>query len=224
MRRPEDWFRQAELDVQAATDARDHAHYEWACFLAQRRARRPSSPPTTGRERRLGATRSRACSRSSTAFLPKSWRRASRSTATTSRHTTHLPPERGAGRPIHRARRTPRTRGCEAGARPCQRSRYTGLTTGGHAASGVWLRALRAAGGPGGGLDRIAGSERLVGPQRRRRRGDRRRGCGAVSGPLAGVRSLAHPGLPPDVFVYTHEERADWGDRFERVEWDNVLY
>jgi HEPN domain-containing protein len=35
MRRPQDWLRQAELDLQAATDARDHGHYEWACFLAQ---------------------------------------------------------------------------------------------------------------------------------------------------------------------------------------------
>jgi HEPN domain-containing protein len=35
MRRPDDWFRQAELDLEAAVDARASGHFEWACFLAQ---------------------------------------------------------------------------------------------------------------------------------------------------------------------------------------------
>lgn len=35
MRRPEDWLRQADLDLGAAADARATGHYEWACFLAQ---------------------------------------------------------------------------------------------------------------------------------------------------------------------------------------------
>ena len=35
MRRPDDWIRQAELDLQAALDLRAGGHFEWACFLAQ---------------------------------------------------------------------------------------------------------------------------------------------------------------------------------------------
>jgi HEPN domain-containing protein len=38
MRRPRDWFRQAELDFAAASDSLDHHHFEWACFLAQQSA------------------------------------------------------------------------------------------------------------------------------------------------------------------------------------------
>jgi HEPN domain-containing protein len=38
MRRPHDWFRQAELDLAAARDARRFAHHEWACFAAQQAA------------------------------------------------------------------------------------------------------------------------------------------------------------------------------------------
>jgi HEPN domain-containing protein len=38
MRRPRDWFRQAELDFAAASDSLDHRHFEWACFLAQQGA------------------------------------------------------------------------------------------------------------------------------------------------------------------------------------------
>lgn len=38
MRRPGDWFRQAELDLAAARDARDSGHYEWSCFAAQQAA------------------------------------------------------------------------------------------------------------------------------------------------------------------------------------------
>lgn len=38
MRRPGDWFRQAELDLAAARDNAGMAHYEWACFLAQQAA------------------------------------------------------------------------------------------------------------------------------------------------------------------------------------------
>lgn len=38
MRRPEDWFRQAELDLAAASDLHGHRHFEWACFLAQQSA------------------------------------------------------------------------------------------------------------------------------------------------------------------------------------------
>ncbi len=38
MRRPWDWFRQAELDLAAAGDARRGGHYEWACFAAQQAA------------------------------------------------------------------------------------------------------------------------------------------------------------------------------------------
>lgn len=35
MRRPQDWFRQAQLDLAAAQSAREHGHNEWACFAAQ---------------------------------------------------------------------------------------------------------------------------------------------------------------------------------------------
>jgi len=35
MRRPDDWMRQAELDLAAARDIAATEHYEWACFLAQ---------------------------------------------------------------------------------------------------------------------------------------------------------------------------------------------
>jgi HEPN domain-containing protein len=35
MRRPEDWLRQSELDLAAASDARRDGHFEWACFLSQ---------------------------------------------------------------------------------------------------------------------------------------------------------------------------------------------
>jgi HEPN domain-containing protein len=38
MRRPHDWFRQAELDLAAAADARRGGHHEWACFAAQQAA------------------------------------------------------------------------------------------------------------------------------------------------------------------------------------------
>ena len=38
MRRPRDWFRQAELDLAAAADARRSGHHEWACFAAQQAA------------------------------------------------------------------------------------------------------------------------------------------------------------------------------------------
>lgn len=38
MRRAHDWFRQAELDLAAARDARRHGHHEWACFGAQQAA------------------------------------------------------------------------------------------------------------------------------------------------------------------------------------------
>lgn len=38
MRRPGDWFRQAELDLEAARGARQGGHYEWACFAAQQAA------------------------------------------------------------------------------------------------------------------------------------------------------------------------------------------
>ena len=38
MRRPRDWFHQAELDLRAAGDARLSGHYEWACFAAQQAA------------------------------------------------------------------------------------------------------------------------------------------------------------------------------------------
>jgi HEPN domain-containing protein len=38
MRRPQDWLRQAELDLAAATHAMAAAHYEWACFAAQQAA------------------------------------------------------------------------------------------------------------------------------------------------------------------------------------------
>jgi HEPN domain-containing protein len=38
MRRPGDWFRQAQLDLAAASDAEGQGHYEWACFAAQQAA------------------------------------------------------------------------------------------------------------------------------------------------------------------------------------------
>ena len=38
MRRPGDWFRQAELDFAAARDASKAGHHEWACFGAQQAA------------------------------------------------------------------------------------------------------------------------------------------------------------------------------------------
>jgi HEPN domain-containing protein len=38
VRRPRDWFRQAQLDLAAARDAAAAGHYEWACFAAQQAA------------------------------------------------------------------------------------------------------------------------------------------------------------------------------------------
>jgi len=38
VRRPKDWFRQAELDLEAARDNQRTGHFEWACFLAQQAA------------------------------------------------------------------------------------------------------------------------------------------------------------------------------------------
>ncbi|MDP8959427.1 MAG: HEPN domain-containing protein [Actinomycetota bacterium] len=38
MRRPRDWLRQAELDLEAAGGAREGGHHEWACFAAQQGA------------------------------------------------------------------------------------------------------------------------------------------------------------------------------------------
>src|SRR3989442_12798589 len=38
MRRPHDWYRQAELDLAAARDAQRSGHHEWACFAAQQPA------------------------------------------------------------------------------------------------------------------------------------------------------------------------------------------
>ncbi len=38
MRRPQDWFRQAELDLATARDAHSAEHHEWACFAAQQAA------------------------------------------------------------------------------------------------------------------------------------------------------------------------------------------
>jgi HEPN domain-containing protein len=38
MRRPRDWFRQAELDLATARDAHRAGHHEWACFAAQQAA------------------------------------------------------------------------------------------------------------------------------------------------------------------------------------------
>jgi HEPN domain-containing protein len=35
MRRPDDWMRQAELDLAAARAMERSGHYEWACFLSQ---------------------------------------------------------------------------------------------------------------------------------------------------------------------------------------------
>lgn len=38
MRRPRDWFRQAELDYGAACNFGQYGRYEWACFVAQQGA------------------------------------------------------------------------------------------------------------------------------------------------------------------------------------------
>lgn len=38
VRRPHDWFRQAELDLAAAHSAQQSGHFEWACFSAQQAA------------------------------------------------------------------------------------------------------------------------------------------------------------------------------------------
>lgn len=38
MRRPRDWLRQAELDLEAAGAVRAGGHFEWVCFLAQQAA------------------------------------------------------------------------------------------------------------------------------------------------------------------------------------------
>jgi HEPN domain-containing protein len=35
MRRPRDWLRQADLDLEAARGAAKQGHFEWACFIAQ---------------------------------------------------------------------------------------------------------------------------------------------------------------------------------------------
>src|SRR5437899_4095260 len=38
MRRPQDWLRQAELDLATARDNQRAGHHEWACFAAQQAA------------------------------------------------------------------------------------------------------------------------------------------------------------------------------------------
>lgn len=38
MRRPDDWIRQAELDLEASRDLRKSGRFEWVCFLAQQSA------------------------------------------------------------------------------------------------------------------------------------------------------------------------------------------
>lgn len=38
MRRPDDWFRQAELDLLAARELSGAERFEWACFVAQQAA------------------------------------------------------------------------------------------------------------------------------------------------------------------------------------------
>ena len=38
MNRFNDWFKQAEKDMEAAMDSEKHKHYEWACFQAQQSA------------------------------------------------------------------------------------------------------------------------------------------------------------------------------------------
>jgi HEPN domain-containing protein len=38
MKRYNDWFKQAEKDLEAAKDSKKNAHYEWACFQAQQSA------------------------------------------------------------------------------------------------------------------------------------------------------------------------------------------
>lgn len=38
MRRADDWLRQAELDLAAATDAMTMGHFEWSCFGAHQAA------------------------------------------------------------------------------------------------------------------------------------------------------------------------------------------
>ena len=40
MRRPQDWLRQAELDVATARDNQRAGHHEWACFAAQQAAQK----------------------------------------------------------------------------------------------------------------------------------------------------------------------------------------
>ncbi|MGH2990582.1 MAG: HEPN domain-containing protein [Solirubrobacterales bacterium] len=38
MRRPGDWLRQAELDLDAARGAAEQSRFEWTCFIAQQAA------------------------------------------------------------------------------------------------------------------------------------------------------------------------------------------
>jgi len=38
MNRYNDWFKQSELDLEAAKDSKKNEHYEWACFQAQQSA------------------------------------------------------------------------------------------------------------------------------------------------------------------------------------------
>jgi HEPN domain-containing protein len=38
MNRAADWFKQAEMDLQAAEDSAGHAHHEWAAFQSQQSA------------------------------------------------------------------------------------------------------------------------------------------------------------------------------------------
>lgn len=38
MRRPQDWLRQAELDLDTARDTRERGRFEWTCFLSQQSA------------------------------------------------------------------------------------------------------------------------------------------------------------------------------------------
>jgi HEPN domain-containing protein/predicted nucleotidyltransferase len=226
MRRPQDWLRQAELDLQAATDLRDPGH-EWACFLAQQAGEKAvkSAHERTGAEAwgqsvaglleeldgvpaDVMEARSRSNVTTSPPATPTPTRAGRRETSTPSAMLGSRSRMRSwcstmSDVAIHRlddpaAMRALRAYGSELSARP-----------------EVWELVLIGSLARGDWSARSDADVVVIVDEAAKRLQDR-------SPAYAPSRRL---GVPVDVFVYTHEERAGWADRFEReVERGVVLY
>jgi len=128
MRRPRDWFRQAELDLGAARDARRLDHHEWACFAAQQAAEKAVKAlhESVGTEawghsvaellRGLGdipAELLDAARALDKHYIPARY--------------PNSPPDRGSRRPLHGSRGRSRPHGRRGGHRICPTSSFIGL-------------------------------------------------------------------------------------------------